>query len=598
MNHLELITLNYLLNALWQVPVIFLVATLAVRLTRSAGPHIEHRIWVAALILEATLPACAFAPALRSLFQHGSGHVTTQTTILNATAVDSNSHLAATLASAALITYIAVLLYLTARLSYRLHRTHTLRRTAQLITLTGEPLTIWQRCTRAFAVYDAQLATSPAIAGPSTIGIRHRIVLLPPTLLADLPHEDLAAALAHEFAHMRRRDFARNLLYELIALPIAWHPLLWLTRLRIAESREMVCDELAAHATHGTARYAHSLLRLAASFTRPTPAVTLHAIGILDANILERRVMKLTRNHSITAASRHAAIVAAVVLGVATCASAMSLRLEVPAQAILPIHTAAPVHAIGRFGAQQTNGPVRVAGGVVAGQIVSKVNPVYPQEARDQGIGGTVVLHAIIGQDGTIQQLSVISGPPTLVGSAVDAVKQWVYKPYLLNGQPTEVDTTITVNYNLGNSAQPGSDPQPQANNINDDVGRRIHEQLRSEIQQQLAGNFNKVAYQVGGPVGGVYQVGGSVRPPVVINTPDPEYTEAARKAKLSGNVLVALVVDSNGQPQNVRVARGLGNELDEKAVEAVQQYRFKPATRNGEPVPVDLKVEVNFQIF
>jgi hypothetical protein len=99
MTHLELITLNYLLNARWQVPVIFVVATLAARLTRSAGPHIEHRIWVAALLLEVTLPACAFAPALRdlflSLFQRNSVHITTQTTILNATTVDSNSHLAA-----------------------------------------------------------------------------------------------------------------------------------------------------------------------------------------------------------------------------------------------------------------------------------------------------------------------------------------------------------------------------------------------------------------------------------------------------------------------------------------------------------------------
>lgn len=284
--------------------------------------------------------------------------------------------------------------------------------------------------------------------------------------------------------------------------------------------------------------------------------------------------MKLTRNHPITAASRRAAIVAAIALGIATCASAMSLRFEVPAQAIVPIHTVAPVHAIGRFGAQQTNGPTRVSGGVMAGQIVSKVNPVYPQEARERGIAGSVVLHAIIDVDGTIKELAVVSGPPELQKSAIEAVKQWVYKPFLLNGEPQEVDTTITVNYSLGNSAQPGSDPQPQANNSSED------------------------AYQVAGSDGGVYKVGGSVRPPVLLSSVDPQYSEAARKAKLSGNVIVALVVDQNGQPQNVRVLRGLGNDLDEKAVEAVQQYRFKPATRNDEPVPVDLKVAVNFQIF
>jgi protein TonB len=97
---------------------------------------------------------------------------------------------------------------------------------------------------------------------------------------------------------------------------------------------------------------------------------------------------------------------------------------------------------------------------------------------------------------------------------------------------------------------------------------------------------------------GGVYQVGGSVRPPIAIYTPDPEFSEEARKAKFSGNVVVSLIVGADGKPRNVHVLRGVGMGLDEKAVEAVQQYKFKPATQNGKPVSVYLNVEVNFQIF
>ena len=97
---------------------------------------------------------------------------------------------------------------------------------------------------------------------------------------------------------------------------------------------------------------------------------------------------------------------------------------------------------------------------------------------------------------------------------------------------------------------------------------------------------------------GGVYQVGGSVRPPVAIFTPDPEFSEEARKAKFSGNVVVSLIVDANGKPRNVHVLRGVGMGLDEKAVEAVQQYKFKPAMQNGKPVNVYLNVMVDFQIF
>jgi protein TonB len=97
---------------------------------------------------------------------------------------------------------------------------------------------------------------------------------------------------------------------------------------------------------------------------------------------------------------------------------------------------------------------------------------------------------------------------------------------------------------------------------------------------------------------GGVMHVGGSVRPPSVIYQVDPEFSEEARKAKFSGNVQVYLIVDANGNPSHVRVVRGVGMGLDEKAVEAVRQYKFKPAMQNGRPVAVDLYIDVNFQIF
>ena len=78
----------------------------------------------------------------------------------------------------------------------------------------------------------------------------------------------------------------------------------------------------------------------------------------------------------------------------------------------------------------------------------------------------------------------------------------------------------------------------------------------------------------------------------------DPEFSEEARKAKFMGVVMVNLIVDSHGLPQNVHVTRGVGMGLDQKAVEAVKQYRFKPAMEGGKPVAVELNVEVSFQIF
>ena len=93
---------------------------------------------------------------------------------------------------------------------------------------------------------------------------------------------------------------------------------------------------------------------------------------------------------------------------------------------------------------------VRVSQGVSQGLLLHKVQPVYPAMARMNGIQGTVFLKAHIDKEGRISELTPMSGPPELVDAAVGAVKQWRYRPYLLQGQPVEVETQITVNFTLG----------------------------------------------------------------------------------------------------------------------------------------------------
>jgi len=92
---------------------------------------------------------------------------------------------------------------------------------------------------------------------------------------------------------------------------------------------------------------------------------------------------------------------------------------------------------------------VRVSQGVSQGLLIHKVQPTYPPLARQARIQGTVVLQALIGKDGAIQNLHVVSGHPMLTGAALEAVKAWRYKPYYLNGEPVEVETTINVNFTL-----------------------------------------------------------------------------------------------------------------------------------------------------
>jgi TonB family protein len=95
------------------------------------------------------------------------------------------------------------------------------------------------------------------------------------------------------------------------------------------------------------------------------------------------------------------------------------------------------------------------------------------------------------------------------------------------------------------------------------------------------------------------YHVGGGISAPVPLNNIEAKYSPEARQARIQGVCLITLVVDAKGMPQNPRVIKGLGHGLDEKAVEAVKKYRFKPATKlDGAPVPVQIAVEVNFRLY
>ena len=101
-----------------------------------------------------------------------------------------------------------------------------------------------------------------------------------------------------------------------------------------------------------------------------------------------------------------------------------------------------------------------------------------------------------------------------------------------------------------------------------------------------------------GGIGGGVYRVGGGISAPTAISAPDPDYTEDARRAKKQGTCVLWLIVDSAGHPRDIRVARGLGFGLDAKAIEAVKQWRFQPALKDGKPVDVQISVEVEFHLY
>jgi TonB family protein len=350
--------------------------------------------------------------------------------------------------------WLCCIFYFAGRLAWGLHQTRSIALAATRITLSGDTALHFSRYLRSLGITarSPEIAVSPHGMGPVTLGLRRGLVLLPSAFLENIQADDLDALLAHELAHIARRDFAKNLLYGLVSLPAAWHPVIWRTRARLAESRELVCDAIAAdaittdgfasEATAGRKQYAQALLRIAALLAGRPPVANLHALGIFnlntDASTLERRIMTLTRKSApISTARRILLAVASSAIAFATCASALALHTGVAALTPTDAQNSQPTK-------------IHVKSDVMSGQKISGDNPKYPEEARAKKIQGTVVLGVIIGKDGAVENIRVEKTPAeSLAKSAIEAVRTWRYRPYLLNGDPIEVETTVNVTYNL-----------------------------------------------------------------------------------------------------------------------------------------------------
>jgi TonB family protein len=441
MKSLEVWMLEYLLNSLWQIPIVLVAALLAARLAKKAGPQIEHRIWVAALVVETILPACRFRAvdiwAIMRAFMFRHARVQggeARIVVGSAQAGHTGLLVPQPLVTALLVTYLAILLYFSLRFAWGLGKTVALaRRSTPVVT------DALARSVRVIAPADesvpVQIAISPLISVPVTVGFRRHLLLLPPDFLESVTPADLDALLAHEFAHIRRRDFVKNIFYGLVALPISFHPLTWLTRARLAETRELVCDTMAAKALVGRESYARSLLRLAAILSGTGLSGPAQALAIFDTNNLERRIMDLKQKPTcMRAAPRIAVISVCAAIAVAACTSALALRMEVAA------------------GNTQNTQNIKTRVNVKELKIVYKEPPVYPVQAKTSGdtINGTVQLDVVVGKTGDVENIRVKKGlRADYDQAAIDAVRKWRWEPYRVNGAPIEILTTINITYSL-----------------------------------------------------------------------------------------------------------------------------------------------------
>jgi TonB family protein len=216
-------------------------------------------------------------------------------------------------------------------------------------------------------------------------------------------------------------------------------------------------------------------------------------------------------------------------------------------------------------------------------ELVAKVNPVYPLAAKKAGIQGLVVLRATVATDGTVSNLEVLRGDPQLANAAVDAVKQWRYAP-----REKSVITDVTLNFTLADGGVSGG----VTGGVKGGVTGGVSGGVTGGVSGGVTGGVS------GGVTGGVYTVGNGVSAPVLIYKPEPPYTKEAKAAKTQGKVVLKIIIGADGGVTDVKAEQGLDEGLTENAVNTVKTWKFKPATKDGKPVPCKVTVEVNFKLY
>jgi len=697
--------LTFLLNSLWQVPLAAAVAALACRLMRNGPARHRHAIWVTALMTAILLPLSSLrtgeqkdgprydaATALAAPSHANPAPQQPAQTVEPSPGPAARTILfAQTTAVLLLGVYLLFTLFLLVRLTRASIRTVQIRRAAKGGAVTEALERVWCRCQQAFGLKDVEIRFSAQISGPVTA---RRTIILPESLLSRGQQDILTTAIGHEMAHIARRDFACNLLYELLLVPIGFHPAAWMIRRAIERTREMACDELVIERLIDANAYARSILSIATEMTaRPSPGYTL---GVFDGDILEERIRRLVERPAATL--KHGRLfLASGLSALALCAFigsgiALTARAQGGAQDLIRQAEAAYNRGDQREAVELLARAVNLEPRNVKAKL-SLANALLHEYIPGTDPDGPLVAGArqqyleILSHDPgnkeAIRSMMVLTTNAKQYGEAHDwAVKAIQADPNDKGAYYTAGFVDWVVTYPDYANARLAAGMKPQDSGILPDAGLRQglrvkhmghiedgfrmlqialqidpeyadamaymnllsriaagiaenqarHDELMAEgegwVTRALAvvrkgkqqpppppsppPDVNRPAWELRPPpppppppppeagqdkIGTkIIRVEGSVQQAMLLKQTPPVYPAAARSGGITGVVQLGVLIARDGTVRHVEVTNGPA-ELVDPATAAVRQWLYRPTLRNGEAVEVATTVNLNFSL-
>ncbi len=501
--------------------------------------------------------------------------------------------------------------------------------TAELSFLTGR-----LGIKRKIALLEAEAGTMPM-----TFGLFSAEIFIP-SEARNWTEERRQLVFLHELAHVRRRDCATHLLARIALSFYWWNPLAWIAWREFLKERERAADDLVLNFGVRPSAYANHLLEIASGMELP-PAVGWAAIAMARRSQLESRLLAILDARRNRNAARRATIVAGTALAIAIAAPLAALqshdstRPADPATAMSAATAQRSPEALDRAAKSaeaqrnydlarnlldaslalraQASGERSVEYGVGLLHLgdlelergkYDAADVLYAKALHTLGAtpaGATALLHL-----GTIAlekkdvraALDDFDRAQALNPADAGLSDMWI-------AVAQEQQETLEQADPFFQSALQKADPSSsRAATIMELYARLLGRQGREAEAKSMRDRSASVREALGAQAistiqsgANVFKIGGDVKPPILISKVEPDYTLDARVAKYQGTVLLYAEIEPDGLAHNVRVRRGLGLGLNEKAIQAIGMWKFKPASKEGQPVAVAASIEVNFRL-
>ena len=488
-----------------------------------------------------------------------------------------------------------------------------------------------------------QLLEIPTGAMPLSFGILRPSVFLPADA-TEWSEDRRRVVLLHELAHIRRGDLATQMIARISVSLFWWNPLAWMAMREFVKERERAADDLVLTAGESATAYASELLEIARSL-HTAPVLVSAAVAMARPSQLEGRLTAILDSHTDRQSTGPRAAIAAAIVAVALVAPFAALQAQdKPDTTIQPAIDATVKAAI----AQQNHEILDSAAAAytsarkydAAQELLENSLTLRATTSGDHSAAyaqGLIKLGALSARRGKVDDAVDFYTRAAALGDTPETVPALTYlaNHALAMRDPISAETFIDravavapsgapagraltvkgviafatglpgvaeLNYQQALAQEPAGSQESsltmeayaklmEAQNRVDEAESLLAQAkaIRTALVKGIAPQF-----AIDGPLP---RVGGDVSSPVLLSKSEPEYTDSARAEKISGTVMLSVIIGPDGQAHDITLLKGLGFGLDEMAAEAVSQWRFAPAKRDGRPVSVLASIEVNFRL-